>query len=129
PDLNPVYIYKLPAIVSDIITAGIIYKVIKKKSREKLALVGSALYLFNPAIFANSANWGQVDSLTGLFTLSSIFVFNKSIVFSAILLAIGASFKPQAALAVFALGFMLLQTTNGNIFKRIFNKITLQRTL
>ena len=90
-------LYKLPAIFADIATGYLIYKILIKNKSEKLALIGSAIYLFNPAIFANSSLWGQVDSLTALLSVVTIYYFPFNIYISAVALAIGTLIKPQAA--------------------------------
>ena len=94
-----VLLYKLPAIMSDVLTAGVIYLILKNKVKEKIALIIASIYIFNPAIWANSTLWGQVDSLTAFFALSSIWLASINPIVSAILLAIGTAIKPQAALA------------------------------
>ena len=93
-------LYKLPAIISDVSTGWLIYLVVKKiKGKEKTALLASGFYLFNPAVFANSTLWGQVDSLTSLFSLLSVYLVDVNPWLSALSLAVGASIKPQAAIA------------------------------
>lgn len=90
-------LYKLPAIISDLATGILIYKILSKSKGEKWGIVGAALYVFNPAIFANSALWGQVDSLTSFFSLFAIYLFPINYWLSAISLSIGTLIKPQAA--------------------------------
>ena len=90
-------LYKLPAIISDLATGILIYKILLKSKGEKWGIVGAALYVFNPAIFANSALWGQVDSLTSFFSLFAIYLFPINYWLSAISLSIGTLIKPQAA--------------------------------
>jgi len=94
------FLYKLPAIISDVATGGLIYLIVKKiKGKEKIALLTAGLYLFNPAIFANSTLWGQIDSLTSFFSLLSVYLVEINPWLSALSLAVGASIKPQAAIA------------------------------
>lgn len=91
-------LFKLPAIIADIVVAAIIYGAVKQNHKEKYALLASAVFLFNPAVFANSTLWGQVDILSSLFSLGSVvFLGNIS---SPIMLAIGGSIKPQAAMTL-----------------------------
>lgn len=97
-------LFKLPAIFADITTGYLIYKIIGNKK----GLLFSILYLFNPAIFANSTLWGQVDSLTSLFSLFSIFVFPFSYHLSAISLAVGTLMKPQAAFILPAILYLFI---------------------
>ena len=68
-------LFKLPAIFADIATGYIIYRIVGEIKGNKFGMIASSLYVFNPAIFANSSLWGQVDSLTALFSLFSVFVF------------------------------------------------------
>lgn len=89
-----VILFKLPAILADVGTGYLIYKIVGKKR----GIIFSILYLFNPAVFANSSLWGQVDSLTAFFSLLAVYLASKNKkVFSATILAIGTLIKPQAA--------------------------------
>lgn len=91
-------LYKIPAILSDVITGFLIYKVLIKSKGEKWALIGSAIYLFNPAIIANSTLWGQVDGIVALFVILSIYLLeNNYLLLSAAAIAIGTLVKPQVA--------------------------------
>jgi hypothetical protein len=100
--------FKLPAILSDVITGYLIYKIISKIKNEKWGQFGAILYLFNPAIFANSTLWGQVDSLTALFSLFAVYLFPINYWLSAISLAIGTLMKPQAAFVLPAILYLLI---------------------
>ena len=91
-----VILYKLPAIFCDLILGYLIYKVSKKFNKEKIALIITSLYIFNPAIWGNSSMWGQVDSLTSLFSLGAIASL-PNFWLSAALLALSVLIKPQAA--------------------------------
>lgn len=102
-------LYKLPAILSDVATGYLIYLIIKKHFGKKKGYLFSALYLFNPAVFANSANWGQVDSLTILFSLLAVYFFESRLVLSSILLAVGTAVKPQAALTLFPIIVLMIR--------------------
>ncbi len=109
PNLQ-VVIFKLPAILADLATGYLIYKIlISNKKTKKWAIKGSLLYLFNPAIFANSSLWGQVDSLTSLLSLFSVFIFPVSYWLSAISLAVGTLVKPQAAFVLPAVLYMFIK--------------------
>ncbi|HTK03287.1 MAG TPA: glycosyltransferase family 39 protein, partial [Alphaproteobacteria bacterium] len=92
-----VILYKLPAILADISTGFLIYKIIRKTKSEKLGLLGASIYIFNPAIIANSTLWGQVDSFVALFSLLAVYLLTTSYWLSTIFLAIGTLVKPQAA--------------------------------
>lgn len=103
-----VLIYKLPAIFADILTGYVLYKIVSRLKNKSMGLVSAILYLFNPAIFSNSSLWGQVDSITALFSLSSIYLFPINIYFSAVCLALGTLVKPQAAFILPAFVYMLV---------------------
>jgi len=111
-------LYKLPAIVADILTGVLIYQIVKRLKGEKMALWATFFYLFNPAVFANSALWGQVDSLTIFFTLAAVYFFDSRPWLSAFLLALGTSVKVQAALAVLPILFLAFRSKRK--WKKIF---------
>lgn len=107
-------LFKLPAIFADIATGYLIYKIIGGKK----GLLFSILYLFNPAIFANSTLWGQVDALTSLFSLFAIYIFPYSYLLSAVSLAVGTLMKPQAAFILPAILYLFI--THKKSFKELF---------
>lgn len=92
-----VVLYKLPAIFADLATGFLIYKILAKYKKEKLGMIGATIYLFNPAVFANSALWGQVDSLTAFFAVAAIYLLDLNYLTSAVAVSIGTLVKPQAA--------------------------------
>ena len=102
-------IYKLPAMIADVVTAFLIFKIVNKQKGESWGLLSSALYIFNPAILANSTLWGQVDSLTALFSILTIYFVNGNVILSAIFLALGTLVKPQAALCVIPVLFLMIR--------------------
>ena len=110
-------LFKLPAMFADIATGFIIYKAVSKMKNENAGIVFSILYLFNPAIFANSSLWGQADSLTALFSLFAIYIFPRSYqkrwssfayLISAVSLAIGTLIKPQAGFILPAILYLFI---------------------
>lgn len=105
-----VILFKLPAILADLGTGYLIYKIASKLKTKKIGVALSMFYIFNPAIFANSSLWGQVDSLTAFFSLLAVYLasINKKI-FSAIVLAIGTLIKPQAAFILPAALYLIFQ--------------------
>jgi Gpi18-like mannosyltransferase len=102
-------LYKLPAILADLATVILIFKIVKDSFSEKSAYVAATAYAFNPAIFANSSMWGQVDSFTGLFALATIYFAQKNWYLSALFLAFGTAFKVQVALAALVVVFIMLR--------------------
>lgn len=108
PELQTIF-FKLPAIISDFLTGYLIYKIVKDRKEMSWGLFAATIYLFNPAIFANSSLWGQADSLTALFSLFAIYIFPKNFYLSAISLAIGTLIKPQAAFILPSILYLFLQ--------------------
>jgi len=104
-----VVVYKLPAILADLGSGYLIYKIVKEIKNERLALITSCLYIFNPAIFANSTLWGQVDSIPSFFGLLTIYLVNRSLPLSAIFLALGTAIKPQMALVALVVLFIFFR--------------------
>ncbi len=106
--------FKLPAIFADIATGYLIYRILSAKGgpgsdwKGNWPTIGAVLYLFNPAIFANSTLWGQVDSLTSLFSLFAIYIFPINYPLSAISLALGTLTKPQAAFILPAILYLFV---------------------
>lgn len=113
--------FKFPAILADLLTGLLIYRIVKnkkivinqkrlsKQAIKKWGLGLFALYVFNPAIVSNSTLWGQVDSLTAFFALASIYFATKNkLLISSILLAIGTLVKPQAAFIAPAILYLVI---------------------
>lgn len=120
--LPSVFLYKLPAIFSDVLTGFLIYKIVEKFKNKKWGIIASGLYLFNPAILANSTLWGQADSLTALFSLLAIWLIDTNPILSSFALAFGTLIKPQAALAAPVVLFVMLKRKwkAQKIFRYIF---------
>lgn len=115
--LSPVILFKLPAIIADILAAILIYYIARKHQKSKtIAAVSASFVLFNPAFISNSTLWGQVDIFSGLLPLISIYLINKNWFFSAVFLALGAMVKPQAALAA-PIVLWLMMGRRDSLFK------------
>ncbi len=54
---------KLPAIVADLLTVVLIYRLVREQWGERPAVMCAALYAFNPAVWYTSAWWGQLESV------------------------------------------------------------------
>ena len=81
-------ILKLPAILADLVTAYLLFQLAISRwggARTWIqAIQIAALFAFNPAIWSNSAIWGQVDSFFMLFILATLLLQQR-----------GNSRKPQ----------------------------------
>ncbi len=116
-------LYKLPAIISDVATSYLIYKIVRKFKNQNWAKISAALYLFNPAVFANSSLWGQVDGLVSFFSLLAIYLLDINFYISAIALAIGTLIKPQ--MAIISLIILILMITRKWDIKKIILYISI----
>ena len=92
-----IILVKLPAILSDIGIAILIYKMLPKK----YAKLGAILFLLNPVSWYNSAVWGQTDATINFFILFSFYLlFKKKLNLSVLAFAISLYIK--LSLVIFA---------------------------
>ncbi|NQX71026.1 glycosyltransferase family 39 protein [Paenibacillus alba] len=96
-------ILKLPAIMADIVSVYLLFRLAKSfrgGACSWLQAVGiAALFAFNPAIWANSAVWGQVDSFFMLFILATLLQQQRGkLPQASIFIALALLLKPQALL-------------------------------
>ncbi|WP_342481027.1 phospholipid carrier-dependent glycosyltransferase [Paenibacillus sp. FSL L8-0340] len=90
-------LFKLPAVLSDLVLGYLIYKGGRKKLGSGMAIGLTLLFLFNPAVLMDSAAWGQADSFFLVFLLLSIAgASDKAFVRAAIFFALATLIKPQA---------------------------------
>lgn len=108
---------KIPAIISDLIIALLVYKEVNKNISTKVALFSLCFVLFNPLLIFNSAIWGQVDSILALLLLSAIIYLKKNkLIGSSILFGLALIVKPQAiALAPLFTIFLIKHFKLSNI--------------
>lgn len=70
---------KLPAIFFDLLSGWFIFKIAQTLVGSKKLPIGlSSAYLFNPAVFYNSANWGQIESIPIALMLGSVYYLMKN---------------------------------------------------
>lgn len=99
PTLPNEILFKLPSILADLATGYLIFLLAKNFIKKKTALLASVSYLFNPAVFANSTLWGQVDSFsTMLVALSFYFLWRKKYLLSSGFLSFASVTKPQSVI-------------------------------
>ncbi|PWB52563.1 MAG: hypothetical protein C3F06_08395 [Candidatus Methanoperedenaceae archaeon] len=100
------FLIKLPAMTADILTAFLIFLIVRRYGRFRLAFLSMISYSFNPAIIYDSAIWGQVDSVyTLFFMLSLMLFFSDKPISSGVCLVLAILTKPQSLvlLPLFAL--------------------------
>ena len=92
-----VVILKLPAIIADILTAFIIFKLGKKELGFAAASLLSLFYAFNPAVIFDSTIFGQVDSVLFLMLLLAfMFLYKNKLPAACALFVVAILIKPQA---------------------------------
>lgn len=112
PALNPYYtlLLKLPSIIADLLTTGLLFKLAKKYLSLELCVLIAAFYAFNPAILINSAVWGQVDSFFTLLILSALVLLSeKRIGPAAVFFSAAVLMKPQGIIFLPVLFFELVR--------------------
>lgn len=98
PFSSPAYtlLMKLPSLLCDLLCAGALLWLGRRKLGEKMALLLAAAYLFCPAVLINSAQWGQVDSVTTAMLLGSVLLlYREHYLPAALLYGLGIASKPQ----------------------------------
>jgi len=107
--LSSELLIKLPAILADVGTAALAYKIISKKS-QKWALAAFALYLFNPSTIFISSVWGQIDGILAFLMLASVYAaLSKKPYLSAFFWAVSFLVKPQSMALVPALALLFFR--------------------
>ncbi|MBE5816674.1 MAG: hypothetical protein E7315_02985 [Clostridiales bacterium] len=102
-------IIRLPAIIADIVTAYILYNFLSRKINRNWATAITFSYLFNPAIWINSAAWGQVDSVYTMFLMVMIIALvDKRYVRATLWYTLGVLLKPHMIIFTPVIGMALL---------------------
>ncbi len=87
---------KLPAIIADMASGWLVYRIASKRVKETGAALLSALYLFCPAVILDSVVWGQTDAVfTFCVAFMCYLVTEKKLIPSYFIFAIGILIKPQ----------------------------------
>ena len=86
---------KFFGILADVGCAMFIYLIFRNR-HFPIAVIGFCAWLFNPALFFNSAMWGQIDSLMCLLLLASFYMLDRGRPYwGVILFAVGGLTKFQ----------------------------------
>ncbi len=108
-----VYVMKLLPNLFDLATACLIFAFVRKRLSFKMALLGTALYAFNPAVIFNAAVWGQFDAIYTFFlVLSLTFVFSSKPKLAAVAFMLGVLTKPQSIALAPLLVFLIYRKFN-----------------
>ena len=107
---------KMPAIVMDLVNAGVVYAIARRFATPAIALLAAGFLALNPAAIYTSAYWGQVDSVSWGLVLIAVWLLLRAgddrtktrprVVWAWLALAFSLLIKPQAAaLAVLLLAY------------------------
>lgn len=119
------FLSKAPSILSDVGTAYLIYKIVQEfilvnfeeRIKNKLSLITSALYLFNPVVIFDGAYWGQTDGIAAFLTLLYFYLCMKKRVWLAFAIATIALFtKVQTFIFI---PILILITFKGYGIKKV----------
>ncbi len=78
---DPIFnlLVKTPFLISDMIAAVLIYKIIHEITNERrTAERGAAMWMWNPLLIWISAAWGMFDTIPALLTLSALYLLVKN---------------------------------------------------
>ncbi|QHS08931.1 phospholipid carrier-dependent glycosyltransferase [Sinimarinibacterium sp. NLF-5-8] len=90
---------KLPALLCDLATSLLLYKHLRAELGARQGWTLASLYWFNPALIFTGALWGQTESLLCLLITASWLTWRQGrVLWTALILAVAVSFKPQGAL-------------------------------
>jgi Gpi18-like mannosyltransferase len=109
---------KSPAILADILTSLLIFKVAKKETGFASASLLSLFYAFNPAVIFDSTIYGQVDSVFVLLLfVSFLLVYKNKLPGASVVFVIAVLVKPQALIfsPILLFAFIRKQPAAGRI--------------
>ncbi len=87
---------KTPSILADLLCGGVLLWLGRRKLGDRAALLVAGAYLFCPAVFVNSAQWGQADSFcTAILLASVLLLYGERYIPSGLLYGLSIICKPQ----------------------------------
>jgi uncharacterized membrane protein len=118
------FIVKIPFLISDILVALLLYKIVGEYTGKKsLAQVAAILWLLNPFVIWISASWGMWDTLPALFSLAAMYLLIKRrFALSAVSLSLGVATKLYPAIFLVPLIFYIYKTSNPTVRKKDLSK-------
>jgi uncharacterized membrane protein len=118
------FIVKIPFLISDILVALLLYKIVGEYTGQKtLAQAAAILWFLNPFVIWISASWGMWDTLPALFSLAAMYLLIKRrYALSAVSLSLGIAAKLYPAIFLVPLIFYLYKTSKPNERKKDIGK-------
>ena len=94
---NNLYAYilalKIPIMIAELLTAILVYNIIKAKMNEKVASKAFLLFAFCPFLIVVGTVWGMFDVLALFFALVSAYSFDRNWRLSALFLSVASTLK------------------------------------
>lgn len=113
-EADPVLFLKTPAIICDLITAAVIYRLALARLDKKKALLAALFCALSPMTIFNSAVWGQTDSIFSLFLILCVYLLTKErFEAAAAVFALSLAFKPQAVILAPVFLFVFVKNVGG----------------
>ncbi len=92
-----VMLTKTPAIIADLATAYLLFRIAGKRWTQKGAGILTAIYLFAPAVLLDGAIWGQTDAVFTFFVVLMIYLVTEhKLIPSYFVFAVAVLVKPQS---------------------------------
>lgn len=109
------FIVKVPFLISDILMAILLYRIVTETTQNKrLAQSAVALWFLNPFVIWISAGWGMWDTLPALFSLLALYLLvKKRFGLAALSLSFGVAAKLYPALFLVPIALYLYKTTGA----------------
>ncbi len=96
-----VVLIKLPSVLADVVTTGVVYLLGRDLRRPAAGLVAAALFAVVPPIWFVSALWGQIDSVLIMFSMLALLVLcRRHYTLAAVAAGCALMIKPQGVLVV-----------------------------
>ncbi len=96
-----VVLIKLPSVLADVVTTGVVYLLGRDLYRPSVGLVAAGLVAVVPPIWYVSALWGQIDSVLIMFSMAALLCLcRRRYAIAAVAAACALMIKPQGVLVV-----------------------------
>jgi hypothetical protein len=105
------FVVKIPFLISDVVLAVLLYKIVREITKNKgLAEKAAMIWFLNPFVIWISVGWGMWDTLTALFSVMAFyFLLKKKFAFSAVSIGLGVASKLYPVLFLVPIVFYILK--------------------
>ncbi len=108
------FVVKIPFLISDILVAFLLYKLVSNiAGSQRLGELAALFWFLNPFVIWISAGWGMWDTLPALFSLAALyFLVKRRFGFSAVCLSLGVALKVYPILFLVPIAFYLYRVSS-----------------